>query len=720
VSPALVPLVLAAIASLPAERSFWVVMPGAETQPNQVEVRARLVLEGTHAAIYQQLEYRFDSAGEEAERAAIGAIAKAFDEVIYARETALYGECPDRDGNGRVLILVTDRAGGNALFFPFDALTEPEAARYGLRSNQGEILYASLEHRGNRARWNALTLTEAFHDLIHHAYDPNDTGWRRLLALYSPRLTGMISERYLWGDHEPSTDAPSPSDPWGIRGWAPLFIQYLRDRLGDGVLHQLVHKRATGFSALGGLPALHDAGVALEDLLADYAMACWLDDATLDHGAYCFRSVVPPRPRPSAQAIASRPSSGVLEVGLGGMVFLVIQGTGESTFPLTLQGDPTTRWTSRAVLVRRRGPDRVLGIAFSPAGIAKLEVPDLDAGDAIVVAVLALPDDEVAYSRRRAPLLWGLGWVPYRAPDAGRSQLTRIVAETLPDKGERARSQILATLSRLARLEPRGDSDDTVTTRYAWAPSAARVPQLLLDEANRRGLPVRVQSFVRSASNGLSQEWSNVLIELPGTDPRRWPVVLAAHWDADSLLLEDAYQQALAIEDNASGVAVALEAAGAISRQPHRVPVTVAFLAGGHHQAAGARALLDHLQGRVSAWIELERVGHPAAWPRTLTVHVEGNPTQPMFARALAQAFRRCELALAFDDSHTPPHTGADLLAGSAVPAIVLTTRSDQPSAAELDLPPRIELGLQSPDLMVLLAKAVSDATVQIAGGERR
>ena len=710
-----IPLIAAAAALFPEVRSFWAVSTGPQLQPIQIEVRARLVRLGRTVAVYQEEGYRFSTLGEADESRQIEAAVGTFDDVIYPRESALFGPCPDLDCNGKVILLLTHAAGPAGLFFPFDQIPEAEAVRSGFHSNEGEILYHTFRFQANRAPRNIQELAETFHRLLHYSRDPGETSWSELLANYTPYLCGLASSRLLWGDIDPEDRAHAPGDPWAVRGWSLLFIEYLRDKFGDQGLRDLVARPEKGLAGIGRMLADRGDARTPADLLGDFAMACWLDDPGIAGGRFSFASVVPPRPLASAGATAARPTSGVLEVGVGGIAFLTVEGSGEPPFPLTLQGDPSIRWVGRAVKLHVRGPDRELPLAFSPAGTVKLELPALAAGERVVVAVSPVPAESPLFDSRILLLRWGIGWVPHPPADQSRETLGTLIGKALPDAGAAARSALMTTVDRLTGA-PSGSSEaPIVTTRYAFAPQAQTVVEVLLQEANRRGLPVRASPFIRSVPNGIQQEWNNILIELPGQDPRRWPVVIAAHWDGARGNLRDSYLRALNVNDNASGVAVALEAASAMSRSPHRAPIIVAFLAGGYHEAAGARALLEELSGRVSAWVELDGVGVPERWPRTLDVHLEGAKDLGGSSWSVAQAFRRAGFAPKVTPEIQAPHTGGALALRHDVPALVVRVGTEGQEDSP-DTPPAVERDRLSPDFMVLLAKALAGVGLNLAG----
>ncbi len=706
------PLVAAAAALLPPTRSFWAVTQGPQPQPVQAEVSARLVREGRTLAVYQEEGYRFSDLGEADEARQIETAVNAFDTVIYPREVELFGPCPDRDGNGKVILLLTRAGGQSGLFFPFDQMPEAEAVRSGFHSNEGEILYHTFARQGNRASRNIQEVAETFHRLLHFARDPGETAWSEMLANYTPYMCGLASARLLWGDIDPENRAHAPSDAWASRGWSLLFLEYLRDKFGDQGLREIVARPEKGLAGIGQMLVERGDRRSPGDLLSDFAMACWLDDPGLADGRFAFSSVVPPRPPAAARATASRPTSGAVEVGVGGIAFLVVDGSGERPFPLTLQGDPSVRWVGRAVKLRARGPDVEIPLAFSSAATVNLELPALAPAERVVVAVAPVPADSALFDSRLLLLRWGIGWVPHPPTDLSRETLGTLLAKALPDGGAAGRSRLMTTVDRLGGISAEAPA---LTTRYAWAPAAQDVVEVLRQEATRRNLPVRVSTFIRKVPAGIEQVWSNVLIELPGTDARRWPVVVAAHWDGARGGLRDSYLRALNLDDNASGVAVAMEAAGAMGRSPHRAPIVVAFLAGGYHDAAGAHALLEELGGKVSAWVELDGVGIPDRWPRTMDVRLEGGKDLPGSEWSLTKAFRHAGFVPKAEPEIRAPHTGATVAAARGIPALVVRVApEDRPEA--LDQPPAVERQRLSADLMVLLAKAMAVVGLNLAG----
>lgn len=712
--PALVPLALL-LATIPQTRAFWTVERFVDGQPVQSRVEASLVATGDGLAVYQARGYRFSTLGERDESEQIAAAVAAFERSISPLQDRLFGRPTDRDRNGAVILLLAPLPAGAPHVLAFDQLDEQASLAYGLHSNEGEVLYHDFAYQGNRSVWNVAALAVSYHQLLHWRLDPLETDWSRMLGLYTATLAGVAPARALWGDADPEGRFHAPDDPLSASGWSPLFLRYIQDHFGEGALTAFAERRDQGFPSLVALLAKAESSPRA-DILADFAMACWLDDRVVGGGRFGFPTLTPPRPYPAIRVRASRPTSGQLAVGVGGMLHLQLVGDGQRPLPLVLQGDAGLRWSARAVALRRTGPDAELAISFGANGLARLDVPDLANGDAVVVAVVANPPDGATFDLRKVQLLWGLGWVPTSTEDRLRRQLQQLPAAVFPDAGRAAGSRVQATLAALSGDTAGEGVAPAITTRYAWSPAAADVVALLEREASKRGLSGERRSFVVRAGEGIEQRWENLVIELPGSDERRWPVVLAAHWDASRSTFGESYLRALNIEDNASGVVTVLEAAAALRHLPHRAPILVALLAGGNHGAVGARALLDQTRGKLSAWIECEAVGVPDATARQLTVLLEGGQLFSRLSGTLAQELRAVGLAPRLEPDAVSPHTGLVPVSAVGVPTLVVRTRPAPATLEGTDLPVVVERQRVAPELVMLLARALANTAAQTAG----
>ncbi len=697
-------LATATSVALPQERTFW--KPAGFRQER---VTAELVETGEHLAVYRDTGYEIPGHRSAAAAANLRELVALFDDVIYPRLTGMLGPEPDVDGNGRILLLLTDTSPRPATTWRYDLLDESEARALGLRTNAGEVIYHSMIFRGNRAAWNERELASAFAALLQHRLDPAETAWSDLVANYVPYLIGMAGPRLLWGDEDPLGASYAMHEPWRARGWSLLLLHYLHERHPDAVPAGLARDPALGLTGLADAIGSTNDTTDVLGALADAALAAWADDPALDFGRFSFATVAPPRPAIDARFGASRPASGQVIVGIGGFAVLVVEGDGRRSLPLALQGDADLHWVARALHRRPQGPDREIPVVFRPNGSAQVSLPALAPGESLVIAAGPFPDPAATFDLRPTTLHWGIGWIPTPEEDRTARSLSDLADRAMPSAATLV-GRVDTSIARLAGIT--GD----VTTRFAWAPASADAVKVILDEASARSLHAKVETFTARSSTGLTQEWSNVVIELPGDDPRRWPVVVAAHWDSRRATLPDSYLRARTVNDNASGVAAVLEAAAGIAQQRHRAPVVVALLAGGHEDAAGGRALLDRLNGRVAAWIELDGVGAPEEAPRYRAVVMHGGDRLPQVPQAMAQALRKVGLGPREADAFFPDHTAVVAAQELGIPALALRTRVFTPPDSRWDLAAGVERRYVSSPLVTLVAAAVADAALEVAG----
>jgi len=99
-------------------------------------VTARRVAIGEHAVLYVE-------DGQEA--LDVQETVDAFDDMIHPIETQTFRAPPDRDDNGKILLLGLDGGQGYAGYFnPINTLSPTEAAQYDVKTNAMEIIYFNI------------------------------------------------------------------------------------------------------------------------------------------------------------------------------------------------------------------------------------------------------------------------------------------------------------------------------------------------------------------------------------------------------------------------------------------------------------------------------------------------------------------------------------------------------------------------------------------------
>ncbi len=101
-----------------------------------------------------------------------------FDEKIFPVETALFTDAPDRDGNGKILLLGLDGMGQYGGYFdPTNSLTDAQAQQFGGHSNEMEMLYISTVDLGGALDPVNVVAHEFQHLLYNETHDFFTSNW---------------------------------------------------------------------------------------------------------------------------------------------------------------------------------------------------------------------------------------------------------------------------------------------------------------------------------------------------------------------------------------------------------------------------------------------------------------------------------------------------------------------------------------------------------------
>jgi len=172
-------------------------------------------------------------------------------------------------------------------------------------------------------------------------------------------------------------------------------------------------------------------------------------------------------------------------------------------------------------------------------------------------------------------------------------------------------------------------------TRHTLSPTepatfgigAAR--QWIYDELNRIGaerLEVRIDEFPLTYA-GLATTQQNVIATLPGEGNHPGLIVVMAHYDSRNENPDDGEGQAPGADDNASGVAVLMEAARLLSTRTWQQTIVFAFLAAEEQGTFGSRHFVQDLllDGRtIDVAINNDIVGGRPGIPQSLRVFAPG------------------------------------------------------------------------------------------------
>lgn len=322
------------------------------------EVTASRVAIGEHVVIY---------ATPEAEGASdVDETIAYFDTQIFPEETALFTAAPDRDDNGKVVLLGLDGGGYYGGYFnPLNALSDAEAGPYN--TNEMELLYLSVPDLYGTYMPEQVVAHEFQHLLYNEAHDwmVEDWNWHNegLAECAVSAVSGQQNE-YAIDVYTGSQLANGLGNGESLVLWqyanydqyaqAYMFWTYLASRLGGydgyGALFDL-----TGSPSSIEALTLAQFGTDFATTQLDFLSAAWLQEAS---GAHSFNALIdfagrtpqvantaPVQLQPYTAVFLTGGSDGVTPAGEGpDVIFRGLTGAG------TIQSAPPFDPTGGAVI----------------------------------------------------------------------------------------------------------------------------------------------------------------------------------------------------------------------------------------------------------------------------------------------------------------------------------------------------------------------------------
>ncbi|WP_407560269.1 M20/M25/M40 family metallo-hydrolase [Streptomyces sp. 184] len=274
-----------------------------------------------------------------------------------------------------------------------------------------------------------------------------------------------------------------------------------------------------------------------------------------------------------------------------------------------------------------RGTNRRTVLAAGAAATAAAGVTAAPATAAAPAAAPAAPG--AGPSADRAP--GAAGRPPATAQRPGR-ELRALLAEVDPDRIE-ADVRRLAAFGTRHTLSTQDDPDRGIGAARDW------IHRRLRHHAAASGgrMTVELQSYVQQPANRIPvpTRITNVLATLRGdTDPDRVYVV-SGHYDSRASDVMDATSDAPGADDDASGVAVAMELARVLATRRTAATIVLAAVAGEEQGLYGAAHMAEQFRvrgTRVQGMFTNDIVGSSTADdgtrdPRTVRLFAEGVPT---------------------------------------------------------------------------------------------
>ncbi|MBN1310959.1 MAG: immune inhibitor A [Anaerolineae bacterium] len=338
------------------------------------DVRATLLYQNNVVGMWVENGVRVD-------RSEVVKAADTFAYQIYPKVREVFGEewSPGIDNNPRIYVLNVSTLGSGiaGMFWPKDEYPE-EIYSY---SNQREMFYMSLWAMEMGSDSYMSTLAHEFQHMVQWHTDQNESIWvNEGLSQVAERITGYSTS---WTHFDYLFDSRVQLNSWSEDfresyshyGAGYLYLLYLRERLGDGVIQEISRSPLDGMNAIEQVLAAQN--ISADDTFADWLVANYVNDPALEDGRYAYttENMIPVCPRRRLAASQSQPPRNTLPQYSGN--YVEIEGEGE--FDITFKGESEVRlvpanpksgrwmWWSN----NHDGSDTTLTGSFDLAGLTK-------------------------------------------------------------------------------------------------------------------------------------------------------------------------------------------------------------------------------------------------------------------------------------------------------------------------------------------------------------
>ncbi|HHT9152075.1 MAG TPA: hypothetical protein ACFYEM_00845 [Candidatus Hypogeohydataceae bacterium YC40] len=262
---------------------------------------------------------------------------------IYRIATEVFGPPPDKDGDPKIYILISElgefRGHHFDGFFRYIDQTDEKG------SNQLDILY--VDAHDPSSEYHLGVLAHEFQHLIHWRYDPEEAGWvNEALSEVCMILCGYYTDKRHVESFLKRPDRPLVADGHGATSYGAclLWATYIYDRLGSEFLGKWVRDPAQGVegfeSAIKNMAV--GAGVkpapTFNTLFADWMVALYLNNPEVEDGIYAYKSLSLPF-GPYCENITSYPVERESEVNGYGIDYIKFSLSASDRLKVTVKGD---------------------------------------------------------------------------------------------------------------------------------------------------------------------------------------------------------------------------------------------------------------------------------------------------------------------------------------------------------------------------------------------
>ncbi len=306
---------------------------------------------------------------------------------IWSLETSHFGDPPDAlDADPRVYLLYYDfDISADGFFWAFDQECD-DVAQY--RSNETEVVYLNCSGPDPAGSYMVAVLAHEFEHLIHYNYDTNEAAW----------VDEGMAELAMWLYGDPDNISQfntAPDRPlttftgvWSDYIKSYLFSLYFYERFGgQSAIQTLVREPG---NSIAGYNATLDTLLYqdnFEDAFADWVVANYLDDTTIEDGRYGYAGETLPAFSPFVTRSVYPVAPAAASVGHWAADYArFLNG---SALLMTFDGADNTKFAVRAMLLDPVTPTEVIDMTLDALQAGSLPLPQLGSTHDELVMVYA-------------------------------------------------------------------------------------------------------------------------------------------------------------------------------------------------------------------------------------------------------------------------------------------------------------------------------------------
>lgn len=231
--------------------------------------------------------------GVDVELEDLASSAREFEERTYPGNQRYFGleRSPGIDGDVHLSVLNARFQGASGYFNSADGYS----CRVHPYSNEREMVYINTEAVRPGTSAYQSTLAHEFQHVIHCHADPNEETWvNEGASELATSLNGFKENgRITAFTRSPNTQLNAweevPGNSYEHYGAAHLMMLYFYERFGEGALWDLIACQEKGIAGFETVLAQRSPGYTFQDLYADWIIANYLDDTTVEGGSTAMR-----------------------------------------------------------------------------------------------------------------------------------------------------------------------------------------------------------------------------------------------------------------------------------------------------------------------------------------------------------------------------------------------------------------------------------------------